>query len=93
MGDGTEVTTKDVLFTWQVGKHPMAGASNFDLFAKDIVSITAEDEKNFTIEFDEVKCEFAAINDFRLLPAHLEGAVFEKSPQRIKTAHFMMLRP
>jgi peptide/nickel transport system substrate-binding protein len=83
-GDGTEVTTKDVLFTWQVGKHPMAGASNFDLFAKDIVSITAEDEKNFTIEFDEVKCEFAAINDFRLLPAHLEGAVFEKEPATYK---------
>ncbi|TNE30263.1 MAG: peptide ABC transporter substrate-binding protein [Alphaproteobacteria bacterium] len=83
-GDGTPVTTKDVLFTWTVGKHPMAGASNFDLFAKDIVKITAEDEKNFIIEFDEVKCEFAAINDFRLLPAHLEGAVFEKEPAAYK---------
>lgn len=83
-GDGTPVTTEDVLFTWQVGKHPMAGASNFDLFAKDIVKITAEDAQNFTIEFDEVKCEFAAINDFRLLPAHLERAVFEKEPATYK---------
>lgn len=83
-GDGTPVSTEDVLFTWRVGKHPMAGASNFDLFAKDIANITAEDGKNFTIEFDEVKCEFAAINDFRLLPAHLEAAVFDKEPAAYK---------
>ena len=77
-GDGTPITTKDVMFAWQVGKHPMTGASNFELFAKDIVDIRVTDAHNFTIEFDEVKCEFAAINDFRILPAHLEKTVFEK---------------
>ncbi len=83
-GDGTAITTKDVLFSWQVGKHPLTGASNFDLFAKDIVAIKVMDDSNFVLEFDEVKCEFAAINDFRLLPAHLEKELFEKEPATYK---------
>ena len=82
--DGTPITTQDVLFSWQVGKHPLTGASNFDLFAKDIVDIKVIDDKNFILEFDEVKCEFAAINDFRLLPAHLEKNLFEKEPATYK---------
>src|SRR3546814_6637683 len=30
-GDGTPVTTKDVLFTWKVGRHPTAGAGHLEL--------------------------------------------------------------
>ncbi|TVQ82141.1 MAG: peptide ABC transporter substrate-binding protein [Micavibrio sp.] len=83
-GDGTAVTTRDVMFTWEVGRHPMTGASNFDLFAKEIADIEVLDDHNFIIELDEVKCEFASINDFKLLPAHLERPVFEQDPATYK---------
>ncbi|TWA71356.1 peptide/nickel transport system substrate-binding protein [Azospirillum brasilense] len=79
-GDGTPVTTEDVLFTWTVGKHPQSGYSNFDLFARDIVAIDAKDERTFTIHRDKAVCSYAEINDFEILPAHLERAVFEADP-------------
>ncbi len=79
-GDGTPITTKDILFSWEVGKHPATGASNFELFSKDIEKITVHDDYNFTIQFEREKCDFAGIDDFRLLPAHLEKAIFDKDP-------------
>ena len=51
-GDGTPITTKDVLFTWEVGKHPQSGVTNSQMFAKDIVGITAVDDKTFVIYVD-----------------------------------------
>jgi len=79
-GDGTPITTSDVLFTWEVGKHPQVGTSNFELFSEDIVDITAHDGKNFTLHFDKISCNAASIDDFNLIPEHLERPVFEKDP-------------
>ncbi len=84
--DGTSITTKDVLFTWQTGKDPLVGISNFELYTKDIVDITVIDDKNFTIHYDKVSCEFNELADFQLLPAHIEGAVYEAAPDAYKTA-------
>ncbi|HYH21046.1 MAG TPA: peptide ABC transporter substrate-binding protein [Azospirillum sp.] len=79
-GDGTPVTTKDVLFTWEVGKHPQSGFSNFDLYSRDIVGITVKDDKTFTVHRLKPLCTYAEINDFNILPAHLERPVFEADP-------------
>lgn len=79
-GDGKPVTTRDVLFTWEVGKHPLSGFSNFDLYGRDIVSIDVKDERTFTMHRDKPVCDYAAINDFRLLPEHLERPVFAADP-------------
>lgn len=81
-GDGTPITTKDVLFTWEVGRHREVGTANFELFANDIVDITAHDDRRFTLHFDKVTCDFASIDDFHLIPEHLERAVFEEDPAR-----------
>src|SRR3546814_18435630 len=70
-GDGTPVTTKDVLFTWKVGRHPTAGAGNLEL-NKRIHKIDVIDDKTFVIQADRISFEYAAITDFRLLPAHIE---------------------
>jgi len=85
-GDGTPVTTKDVLFAWEVGKHPKSGVGNGEFFSKDIVAIDVTDEKNFTIHFDKEKCDFAPINDFYPLPEHIERPIFEKDPEKYKAA-------
>jgi peptide/nickel transport system substrate-binding protein len=79
-GDGVPVTTKDILFAWEVGKHPKSGVGNADFYAKDIADITAADDKTFTIHFSKEQCDFAAINDFYALPEHLERKIFEKDP-------------
>ncbi len=83
-GDGTPVTTKDVLFSWEVGRHPQSGVSNFELYANDIVDITVVDDRTFTIHLDKVTCEYAGLDDFEVLPEHLERAVFEEDPATYK---------
>jgi peptide/nickel transport system substrate-binding protein len=74
-GDGTPVTTKDVLFTYEVGKNPDGGISNAELYRR-ILSIDVKDDKTFTMHFDRVEFSYNAINDFRLIPEHIERAAF-----------------
>ena len=78
-GDGTPLTTDDVLFTYQVGRHPQSGVSNAELYRR-ILGIDAIDAKTFVMHLDRVEFEYNAINDFRPLPAHLERPVFEADP-------------
>ncbi|WP_299620131.1 peptide ABC transporter substrate-binding protein [Pelagibius sp.] len=78
-GDGTPITTADVLFTWKVGRHEKSGIGNLELYRR-ILSIDVIDDKSFVMHVDRVSFEYAAINDFRLLPAHIEGPIFEAAP-------------
>lgn len=79
-GDGKPVTTKDILFSWEVGRHSQTGYSNFELYARDIADITVVDDKTFTVHLDKVVCDAAALNDFEILPEHLERKIFEADP-------------
>jgi peptide/nickel transport system substrate-binding protein len=83
-GDGVPLTTKDILFAYEVGKNPKSGVGNGEFFSKDIVSIDADGDRSFTIHFLKEKCDFAPINDFYPLPEHLERKVFEKDPETYK---------
>jgi peptide/nickel transport system substrate-binding protein len=87
-GDGTPMTTKDVMFTWKVGRHPTAGAGNLEL-NKRIHAIDVIDDKTFVIHVDRISFEYAGINDFRLLPAHIEEPIFDAAPDdyRKRTAY------
>ncbi|MEZ5931338.1 MAG: peptide ABC transporter substrate-binding protein [Alphaproteobacteria bacterium] len=87
-GDGTPVTTEDVLFTDEVGKHPKSGVSNAELY-RQILSIDVIDQKTFTLHIDRVSFEYNAINDFEILPAHIERPIFEEDPEnyRHRTAY------
>jgi peptide/nickel transport system substrate-binding protein len=78
-GDGTPVTTDDVVFTWEVGQHPQSGVSNFELYQR-ILSIDVHDEKSFTLHVDRVSFDYNSLADFRLLPAHIERPIFEADP-------------
>ncbi len=74
-GDGIPVTTKDVLFTWEVGRNPKTGISNFELYNR-ITAIDVEDDKTFTMHVNKRTCDYQGINDFELLPAHVDAPNF-----------------
>jgi peptide/nickel transport system substrate-binding protein len=77
-GDGTPVTSADVRFTWQVGKHPKSGVAAGEIYRR-IRDIEIHGPKRFTVHVDRVTFDY---NDFALaiLPAHLDRAVFEDDP-------------
>jgi peptide/nickel transport system substrate-binding protein len=78
-GDGTPVTTDDVMFTYEVGKHPQSGISNAELYRR-ILGIDVIDDKTFVLHADRITFDYNGLGDFRVLPAHLEREVFEADP-------------
>ena len=82
-GDGVPVTTSDVVFTWKVGRHPKSGIGNMELY-RSLYKIDVGDAKTFTLHFDKLGFDYNAINDFDLLPAHLEDKPFA-NPEAYKT--------
>ncbi len=74
-GDGVPVTTRDVVFTWMVGKHPDTGVSDFRSF-RDILDIEVQDDKTFTVVNRKLDYRYYAMGGFNVLPAHLETAAF-----------------
>lgn len=88
-GDGTPLTADDIRFTWQLARDPRATVSNADLFINQIGEITVKDARSFTIRFTKPYCDFATINDFVPLPAHLEKPVWDKDPAAYpKASHY-----
>jgi peptide/nickel transport system substrate-binding protein len=86
-GDGVPVTTDDVRFTYEVGRNKDSAISNAELYRR-ILSIDVKDDKTFTLHFDRLTYEYAAIDDFVLLPAHLERAAFADPAQyRLRTLY------
>lgn len=83
-GDGTPVTTRDVLFTHKVGRHPMSGVGNAELYRRT-TAIDVVDAKTFVMHVDRIDFTYNAINDFRLLPAHLDEAIFDADPASYRT--------
>ncbi len=78
-GDGVPVTTRDVTFTWEVGRDPRSGVASQEGYRR-ILEIEAKDAKTFTLHMDRVTFDYAALNDFHLLPEHLERKIFEANP-------------
>ena len=82
-GDGTPVTTKDVIFTWEVGRHPQSGVGNAEAYRR-ILSIDVKDDHTFTLHNEKLEFEYNNVNQFYLLPAHLERRIFEADPVEYK---------
>lgn len=73
-GDGTPVTSRDAVFTWEVGRHPQGGLTNVETFQR-ILSIDVKDDKTFTLHVDRLTFDYNAFA-LSLLPAHLEREAF-----------------
>ncbi len=78
-GDGTPITVDDVIFTWEVGKHPQSGVSGSDAFRR-ILSIDRLDDKKFTLHVDRRTFDYYDISGLELLPAHIERSKFADPP-------------
>ena len=74
-GDGTPITASDMVFTWEVGRHPESGVGNFETFRR-ILSIDVVDDKTFTLHVDRVTFDYYDLSGLDLLPAHLERQAF-----------------
>lgn len=73
-GDGTPLTSKDVAFTIEVGKHPKSGVASSELFRR-ILKVEIKDDKTFTLHVDRITFDYNRwILD--ILPAHLESKPF-----------------
>lgn len=85
--DGAPVTTADVMFTYQVGRDPQSAVGNAELYRR-ITGIVVRDPHTFTMHVDKLDFDYAAIDDFVLLPAHLEKAAFADPAQyRLRTRY------
>jgi peptide/nickel transport system substrate-binding protein len=85
--DGVAVTTQDVLFTYEVGRNPRSSVSNAELYRR-ITSIDVKDDKTFTLHINKLTFDYAAINDFVLLPVHIERDAFADPGQyRVRTRY------
>jgi peptide/nickel transport system substrate-binding protein len=86
-GDGTPVTTDDVVFSWEVGRHPQSGVASAELYRR-ITKVDIKDKRTFTLHFDRLTFDYNAINDLRLLPAHIERPRFAQPAEyRNRTAY------
>lgn len=86
-GDGVPVTSEDVVFTWEMGKHPLSGVSDQESYRR-ILEIEVIDDKTFTVHLDRVTFDYYRYVP-NPLPAHVERPIFEAEPgeYRNRTAH------
>ncbi len=78
-GDGTPVTTKDVILAWEVGKHPLSGVASGEPFRR-VLSIDTLDDKTYTVHVDRVTYNYNINYAIGVLPAHIERPIFEAGP-------------
>lgn len=85
-GDGVPVTTKDVAFTLEVGRHPLSGVASAEGY-KRVLKLDIKDDRRFTMTIDRVTFDYNS-SGLLLLPAHIEKSIFEANPAeyRNKTA-------
>ena len=85
--DGVPVTTDDVKFTYEFGRNKQSAVANAEMY-REILGIDVKDDKTFTLHWDRLNFNYASIDDFVLLPAHLERAAFADPAQyKVKTLY------
>jgi peptide/nickel transport system substrate-binding protein len=78
-GDGKAVTAEDLVFTWQVGRHPKSGVSDAEAFRR-ILDIEVIDDKTVRLHVDRITFDYNALG-LTPLPAHIERPLFEADPE------------
>jgi peptide/nickel transport system substrate-binding protein len=73
--DGVPVSTRDVVFTWQVGRTADIGYPSQEIF-RHISDVTVLDDKRFILHYDRVNYQFNLPYSFEILPEHVEGPIF-----------------
>jgi peptide/nickel transport system substrate-binding protein len=73
--DGVPVSTRDVVFTREVGRDPQTGVIPKE-FWRSLWKIDVIDERRFTLHFDKRHFDYNDISSFELLPGHVEAEAF-----------------
>lgn len=85
-GDGVPVTSADVAFTVELGKHPESGFGNADLYRR-IDKIEIKDDKTFVLHLAALTFDYNAL-PLEILPAHVERPRFgEPAEYKRRTAY------
>lgn len=82
-GDGVPVTTKDIVFTWEMGRHPQSGVANGEMYRR-ILAIDSKDDKTFTLHLDRLTFDYNVMNGLQPIPAHLERPRFLADPAQYR---------
>ena len=81
-GDGTPVTTKDLEYTIEVGKHPQSGVLGAEFYRR-VLSVDVHDDKTFTLNLDRVDFKFNELGLY-LIPEHIDRKNFSE-PEHYRT--------
>jgi peptide/nickel transport system substrate-binding protein len=74
--DGVPVTTKDMLFTWKIGKDPASGFSNPNAWSR-ASSIDVIDDHTAVIHLPRMDVSYNQWD--QLLPAHIEEPIYDRA--------------
>lgn len=74
-GDGTPITTQDVKFAWETGRHKLSGFAGQEPYQR-ITSIDIHSDKKFTYHVNKFTCDYASRYSVGVLPKHLEEKHF-----------------
>lgn len=78
-GDGHPLTSDDIVFAWEVGRHPKTGVQNREIYLQ-IKDIKVQDDRTFTVIIDRVRFDYAEMVP-EPLPRHIEGKPFKNPPR------------
>lgn len=76
-GDGTPVTSKDVVFTHKMGTDDAIGFSNYNPWNR-ASSVEVVDDRSFIMVLPKVTSSYASWD--QVLPEHLEGPIYAANP-------------
>ena len=79
-GDGVPVTGHDVKLSWEIGLNPNVSVGQKDMYERiENITVDAANPKKFTMFFKEARYDYYQLGTLYLLPAHIEGPIFEKA--------------
>jgi len=83
-GDGRAITVRDVLFTWEIIKSLRAtGATNLEQFSNIDSIVEHGNPREFQIAYYQLRSDYDQLDNFFLLPAHIEQPIWEKSDKKL----------
>jgi peptide/nickel transport system substrate-binding protein len=83
-GDGTPVTSEDLLFAWQAGRDFSTGFGGSEFYRSAYEAIVV-DPRTITLRFDRITFEYASAGDWQPLPSHIERRRWEQEPRTYRT--------
>lgn len=88
-GDGMPLTSRDVVFSWQaLQTQPEALAPR--PWASAISSVVAEDDTTFTVRWKQPRYDYNRLNDFPILPEHVERLAFRNTVAYRASSRFVL---